>query len=133
MMLDNRLSILKLVSTIFYQNFFFHQMTAFQKLWKIFYIFSKKLFLLKTFKFLWFFPFLSTLSRFKRKNGSGIIYDVMNWFAYICRCNFLNNPKTILYNIIKLGQIKYNKGIFLDLFCNLKHNWSLVPGPFCFW
>ena len=36
-------------------------------------------------------PFLSTLSRFKRTNGSGIIYDVINWFAQICRCNFCNN------------------------------------------
>ena len=28
-----------------------------------------------------FFPFLSTLSRLKRTNGSGIIYDAMNWLA----------------------------------------------------
>ena len=26
-----------------------------------------------------------------------------------------------------------NKGNFLNLFCSLKSNWSLVPGPFCFW
>ena len=24
------------------------------------------------------------------------------------------------------------KDISLDLFCNLKKNWPLVPGPFCF-
>ena len=36
-------SYLKLVSTIFYQ-FFFHQMIALQKLWKMFFISSKKLF-----------------------------------------------------------------------------------------
>ena len=26
-----------------------------------------------------------------------------------------------------------NKGIYLNLFYNLKSYWSLVPGPFCFW
>ena len=36
---------LKLVSTIFYQVFIFHQMIALQKLWKMFFISSKKLFL----------------------------------------------------------------------------------------
>ena len=35
---------LKLVSAIFYQNFIFHQMIALQKLWKMFFISSKKLF-----------------------------------------------------------------------------------------
>ena len=25
-----------------------------------------------------------------------------------------------------------NKGIYLDLFCNLKSYWSLVPGPLVF-
>ena len=36
---------LKLVPAIFYQIFIFHQMIAFQKLWKMFFISSKKLFL----------------------------------------------------------------------------------------
>ena len=35
---------LKLVSAIFYQIFVFHQMIAHQKLWKVFFISSKKLF-----------------------------------------------------------------------------------------
>ena len=35
---------LKLVSTIFYQIFIFHQMITLQKLWKMFFISSKKLF-----------------------------------------------------------------------------------------
>ena len=37
---------LKLVSAIFNQIFIFHQMIAFQKLWKIFFISSKNLFLI---------------------------------------------------------------------------------------
>ena len=36
--------ILKLVSAIFYQIFIFHQMIALQKLWKMFFISSKRLF-----------------------------------------------------------------------------------------
>ena len=35
---------LKLVSAIFYEIFIFHQMVALQKLWKKFFISSKKLF-----------------------------------------------------------------------------------------
>ena len=37
--------LLKLVSTIFIKFLFFHQMTVFQKLWKMLFISSKKLFL----------------------------------------------------------------------------------------
>ena len=42
--------------------------------------------------------------------------------------------KTALHYILKLGQTIYimNKGIFLNLFHNLKSEWSLVPDPFCF-
>ena len=39
-----------------------------------------------------FFPILSTLSRFKRKNGSGIIYDVINWKLTFLR--LFDNPVT---------------------------------------
>ena len=73
----------------FIKFLFFHQMIAIQKLWKmLFFISSEKLFFLFHLKSSFrdihifvFFPFLSTLSRFKRANGSGIIYDVMNWLA----------------------------------------------------
>ena len=57
--------------------------------------------------FLFFFPSFP-LSKLKGTNGSGIIYDVMNWLAQICRCNFWNKSKTALYYIIQLGQIIYN-------------------------
>ena len=73
----------------FLSNFYFvHQMIALQELWKMFFISSEcfsfhsfHLLVLEIFKFLWFFPFHSALSRFKRKNGNGIIYDAMNWLA----------------------------------------------------
>ena len=70
----------------------------------MFFILSKKLFSFSRYsKFCSFFPFLSTLSRLKMTNGSGIIYGVMNWPAEICRYKFWNNSKTASYYIIKLS------------------------------
>ena len=48
----------------------------------VFYFIKKALFLLEIFILLQFFPFLYTLSRYKRTNGNGIICGVMNWLAY---------------------------------------------------
>ena len=101
--------LLKLVSAIFYQIFISSPNDSPLKTMKnAFYFIEKALFVLEIFNFLKFFPLLSTLSRFKMTNGSGIIY-VMNWFAWICRCNFCNSSKTALHYIIKLGQIIYSK------------------------
>ena len=50
---------LKLVSVIFYQIFIFHQMIALQKLWKIFFISSKKLFLFSRYSNICIFVFPS--------------------------------------------------------------------------
>ena len=55
----------------------------------------KTLFILKIFKFLQFFLFLTTLSWFKWTNGSGII-NFTNWLAQICKFKFWNNSKTTL-------------------------------------
>ena len=74
--------ILKLVSAIFYEIFIFSPNDSPSKTIKnVFYFIVKALFVLEIFNFLSFFPFLSTRSRFKMTNGSGIIYDVMNWPA----------------------------------------------------
>ena len=65
----------------FYQIFIFHQMIAFQKLLKNVFLFNlKSSFRSQDIKIfvIFSFPFLSTLSRFKRTYESGIIYDVMN-------------------------------------------------------
>ena len=73
---------LKLLSAIFYQFFIFSPNDSPLKIMKnVLYFIEKALFILEILKFLWFFPFLSTLSRFKTTNGSGKIYDVMNWLA----------------------------------------------------
>ena len=37
------------------------------------------------------------------------MYDVMNWLAQICRCNFWINLKTTLHYMTKLGLIMYNE------------------------
>ena len=70
---------LKFVSTIFYQFFIFSPNDSPLKTTKyVFYFIWKALFVLI---FLWFFPFLSTLPKFKKTNGSEIIYDVVDWHA----------------------------------------------------
>ena len=48
---------LKLVSAIFYQIFIFHQMIVLQKLWKMFFISSKKLFSFSTYSHFCIFVF----------------------------------------------------------------------------
>ena len=76
------LGLLKLVSIIFYEIIIFSPNDSPSKTIKnVFYFIEKPLFVLEIFKFLKFFPFLSTVSRFKRTNGTGVIYDVMNWPA----------------------------------------------------
>ena len=83
---------------------FFHQMIVLQKLKNASFSFIwKAIYILEIFKFLYFFPFIFTLSRFKRSNESGIIYDAMNCLLQSSRCNFWNNAKAILYCTIKLG------------------------------
>ena len=73
---------LKLMSAIFYQIFIFSSSDRSSKTMKnVFYFILKALFVLKIFKFLYFFPFLYTMSKFKRASGSGITYDVINWLA----------------------------------------------------
>ena len=73
--------IFKLVSAFFIKILILHQMIALQKLWKMFFISSKKLFSFARYSHFYVFPFLSTLSRLKRTNGTGKIYDVMDCLA----------------------------------------------------
>ena len=71
----SHLLFLQLVSAIFYQIFIFSSSDRPSKTMKnVFDFILKALFVLEIFKFLLFFPFLSTLSRFKRANESGIFY-----------------------------------------------------------
>ena len=51
---------LKLLSAIFYQNFIFHQIIALKKLWKMFFISSKKLFSFSRYSNFCIFIFPST-------------------------------------------------------------------------
>ena len=83
------------MSAIFYQVFIFSP--------NVFYFIETAPFILGIFKFLYFLLFLSTLSKFKRTNDSGIWCH--NWLAKICRHNFWNNWKAALYYLIKLGQV----------------------------
>ena len=71
---DDKMIHLKLVSATFYDR-------PSKTMKNVFYFIKKADFVLEIFKFLYFFPFFSTLSRFKRANENGIIYDVINWLA----------------------------------------------------
>ena len=73
---------LKLVSAIFYHIFIFHQMVALQKLWKIFFISSKKLVSFSRYSnfCIFVFPSFSSVSHcftgWSKKNLK--VYDVIN-------------------------------------------------------
>ena len=62
--LDSQDLLIKLVSPVFYQIFIFHQMIAFQKLWKMFFISSKKLFLFSRYLNFCIFVFPSFFPRY---------------------------------------------------------------------
>ena len=68
---------LKLVSTIFYQIFIFSPSDSSLKTMKNVLFHLKSSFCSPGIQMFVIFSFLSTLSRFKRANGSEIIYDVM--------------------------------------------------------
>ena len=94
---------LKLVSTIFYQIFIFSSNDRPSKTLKIFSFHLKSSFRSRDIQV---FPFLSTLSRFKKANGSGIIDDVINFHKF-AEAIFRITQKPLHY-IIKLGQIIHN-------------------------
>ena len=73
---------LKLVSAIFYEIFIFSPNDIPSKTVEKYFLFHLKSTLhSQDIHMFVIFRFLSTLSRFKRTNASGIIYDVMNWLA----------------------------------------------------
>ena len=69
---------LKLVSAIFY---LFTKWQPFKNYKKCFLFNLKSSFCSRDIQIFVFFPFLSTLFRFKRTNESGKIHNVMNWLA----------------------------------------------------
>ena len=85
-------SFLKLVSAIFCQTFIFHQMIALRKLWKMFFISSKKIFSFSRysnfciFVFSSFFPVSHCFRGWFKKNLK--VYDVINclnknWITHV--------------------------------------------------
>ena len=102
-----------LASSIF---IFFHQIVTFQKVWKMLFISSEKLFWFS--RHLFFFTFISTFSRFKMINENVIVY--VSWIVLhkLADVNLGITQKALYITSSKLLII--NKGIFLNLFCNLK-------------
>ena len=74
------LILLKLVSPIFYQFFFFfHQMIALQKLWKVILFLLKSFFHSQDIQTFVFFPFLSPLC--KHKTTMEVEWFMMSWIG----------------------------------------------------
>ena len=97
-----------------------------------FYFILKALFVLKTSKDR--HSFLSTLSRFKRTNG--VKSFMMSWIGFHKFPDVIFGITQKSFNITSSNLVRQyitNKRIFLNLFCNLKSDWSQVPGPLCFW
>ena len=119
---------------IFFIKFlFFDQMIALQKQWKIFFILSKKFFSFSRYSnccnFSPSFPHfpdskgqmeveLFMMSWIGLHKFTGVIFGITQKPHYITPSNLVRWYIT-------------NKEIFVNLFRNLKSNWSLVPGPFC--
>ena len=119
----------------FFINFlFFHQKIAFQKLWELFFISSKNLFLFSRYSnFCDFFP---PFPDFPDTKGQMEVESfVMSWIGLHKFAAVIFKITQLLY-IISSNLVRYcitKKRIFLNLFRNLKNNCSLVSGPFCLW
>ena len=105
-----KLKFIKACVCYFSSNFYFFtkQMIALQKLKNIFYFIQKALFILEIFKFLYFFLFLSTLSRFKRTNGSELMMSWIGLHKFAGAIFGITQKPRYIYYTIKLCQIMYN-------------------------
>ena len=78
----NKIVTFKACVRYFLSNFYFIiKLQTFNNYKKCFLFHRKSSFCSRDIQIFVFFPFLSTISRLKRTNETGIIYDVMNWFA----------------------------------------------------
>ena len=97
---------LKLVSTIFKQIFIFHQMIALQKLWKMFFISSKKLFLFSRYLnfcisiFPFFFPVSHCFRAWSKINLK--FYDIINCLNKNFLFDILRRKKGMTFKLCPL-------------------------------
>ena len=119
----------------FIKFLFFHQMMALPKLWKVFFISSKKFFLFS--RYSKFCNFLPSFPHFPDTKGRMEVEQfVMSWIGLHKFTDAIFEITQQPFYITSSDLVKWditNKGIFLNLFGNLKSDWTLVPGPFCFW
>ena len=93
----------------------------------------KKLFSFSRYSYFFSFSSSFPLSKFKRTNVSGIIYDVMNWHSFQGVIFGITQKPLCIAQSNLVRWCVTNKEIFVNLFRNLKSDRPLVPGPFCFW
>ena len=95
----------------------------------MFFISSKKLFSFSIYSN--FCIFSSSFPLFPESKGQMEVQDIgLHKFAGVIFGITQKMPYTTPSNLVR--QYITNKEIFLNLFYNLKRDWSLVPGPFCF-
>ena len=129
---------LKLVSAIFYQTFIFHKMTAPQKLWKMFFISSKKLFSLSRYSnfCIFVFPLFYSVSHCFRVWSKKIIkvYDAINCLNMSLMTHFVwYLEKKIRYDIKTLPiDIELNKEHFCQKIMQKMCTKSSPQTPFKF-
>ena len=114
---------LKLVATIFYQIFIFHQIIALQKLWKMFFISSKKLFSFSTcsnFCISVFPCFLPVSHCFRYCSKTNVkVYGVINCLNKILTTDFvwyLEKEKGFDIELLSIDRV-LNKGYFMEKLC----------------
>ena len=120
---------------IFYQISVFPPNDSLQKLWKVFFISSKKFFSFSRYSnFCIFSPSFPHFPDTKEQ------MEVENlWCHELALHKFADAifeitwPPFYITSSTLVRKYTTSKGIFLNFFRNLKSNWTLVPGPFCFW
>ena len=124
---------LKVCLLFFIKFLCFHQMIALQKLWNMLFISSKKLFLFP--RYSRFCSFIPSFPHFPDWKGQiEVELFMMSWIGLHEFADVIFGLTQKSLYIISSNLVRYitNKRIFLNLFCNLKSNWSLVPGPLVF-
>ena len=119
---------LKLVSGIFIKFLFFHQMIALLNLWKMFFIESKMFFSFS--KYSIFCLFSIPFHTFQTQKDIWKWNNLMSWIGLHKFADIIFGITQKPLYIISPHLVRWyitNKGIFLNLFCNLNSNWSLLP------
>ena len=115
------------------QFFYFHQAVALQKLWKMLFISSEKLFLFLRYSNFVIFP---SFWHFAANGQMEVEWSMISWIDLHKLTYLILEITQKPFYITSSNLVRYyitNKGVSLNFsWTNLKRDWSLVPIPFCF-